>query len=83
MRIEDFIIMVFCLVDDALQKIIGSEPLRKRGFPPSLSDSEVIVPAKTNITLVLKGWCLSINLDSLSISLPQLQILMKDNQCVN
>ena len=42
MRIEDFIIMVFCLVDDAMQKIIGNTPLRKRGFQPSLNDSEVI-----------------------------------------
>lgn len=36
MRIEDFIINVFCLIDDAVQKIIGTEPLRKRGFQPSL-----------------------------------------------
>ena len=42
MRIEDFIINVFCLIDDAVQKIIGTEPLRKRGFQPSLSDGEMI-----------------------------------------
>lgn len=43
MRIEDFIIMVFCLIDDELKKIIAeNKALRTRGFPPSLSDSEVI-----------------------------------------
>jgi hypothetical protein len=40
MPILDFIITVFCLIDDEYKKI--PKPLRKRGFAPSLSDSEVI-----------------------------------------
>jgi len=39
--IEDFIISVYCLVDDALNKMVIT-PLRSRGFPPKLSDAEVI-----------------------------------------
>ena len=37
----DFIIAVFCVVDDIL-KALALPPLRKRGFAPGLSDSEVI-----------------------------------------
>src|SRR5215218_2257046 len=40
MPILDFIINVFCLIDDEYKKI--PKPLRKRGFAPSLSDSEVM-----------------------------------------
>ncbi len=41
MSLSDFIIFVFCVIDDELKKInLGS--LRKRGFQPSLSDSETI-----------------------------------------
>lgn len=39
---EDFIIAVFCLVDDQLKKIILGQRLRTGGFPPKLTDSEVI-----------------------------------------
>lgn len=40
MPIIDFIITVFCLIDDEYKKI--TTPIRKGGFPPALSDSEVI-----------------------------------------
>lgn len=40
MPILDFIITVFCLIDDEYKKI--SHPIRQRGFKPALSDSEVI-----------------------------------------
>ena len=42
MPIEDFIITVYCLVDNELKKIIDGYELRTRGFEPKLSDSEVI-----------------------------------------
>ena len=41
MLIEDFIIYVYCCVDDAYRKIVN-QPLRSRGFGPNLTDSEVI-----------------------------------------
>jgi hypothetical protein len=40
MPIIDFIITVFCLIDDEYKKI--RLPIRKGGFPPALSDSEVL-----------------------------------------
>jgi len=40
--IEDFIISVYCLVDDVLKKLLVDQKLRQRGFKPSLSDSEMI-----------------------------------------
>jgi IS5 family transposase len=42
MSMEDFIITVYCLIDDLLKKQIGNNKLRKRGFDPALSDSEMI-----------------------------------------
>ena len=42
MPIEDFIIAVFCCIDEILQQIAAKQPWRTRGFPPQLSDSEVI-----------------------------------------
>ena len=42
MPLEDFIITVFCLVDDYVEKLTKNISLRKRGFPPKLSDAEVI-----------------------------------------
>ena len=42
MPLEDFIITVFCLVDDQLKKILSDSKLRTRGFPPKLTDAEVI-----------------------------------------
>jgi hypothetical protein len=42
MSIEDFIITVFCLIDDELGKILKGKKLRQRGSSPGLKDSEVI-----------------------------------------
>lgn len=42
MSIEDFIIGVFCLIDDELKKILAGKRLRQRGPVPGLQDSEVI-----------------------------------------
>ena len=42
MSIDDFIISVFCLVDDELEKILRGKKLRQRGPGPGLRDSEVI-----------------------------------------
>ena len=42
MSIEDFIITVYCLVDAKFKKVIKKTSLRRRGFDPKLSDSEVI-----------------------------------------
>ena len=42
MSIEDFIIMVFCIIDDELEKMLQGKKLRQRGRIPSLTDSEVI-----------------------------------------
>lgn len=43
MLIEDFIISVFCCVVDSYNAIMkNSNPLRRRGFSPKLSDPEVI-----------------------------------------
>lgn len=41
MSMEDFIISVYCLVDEML-KLVAQQKLRQRGFEPKLSDSEVI-----------------------------------------
>jgi len=38
---EDFIIIVFCLVDEIFQSVVTDGALRKRGFPPKLTDVEV------------------------------------------
>ena len=39
---HDFIITVFCNVDDLWQEITQGQKIRRRGFTPSLSDSEVM-----------------------------------------
>jgi hypothetical protein len=41
MPLEDFIIYVYCCVDDAIRQLFKT-PLRTRGFAPKLSDTEVI-----------------------------------------
>jgi hypothetical protein len=41
MPVEDFIIYVYCCVEDICRTII-KQPLRTRGFKPKLSDAEVI-----------------------------------------
>jgi IS5 family transposase len=40
--IEEFIIAVYCCVDDGLRKLTQEEPIRGRGFEPGLSDAEVL-----------------------------------------
>ncbi len=42
MSIEDFIINVFCIVDEGYQKIVKDHRLRKRGYAPKLTDEEVL-----------------------------------------
>lgn len=42
MPLEDFIITVFCWVDEHLKALLGDHRLRQRGFAPKLTDSEVI-----------------------------------------
>ena len=39
---EEFIIAVYCEVEDALKVLTSGQPLRSRGFAPGLSDAEVI-----------------------------------------
>ncbi len=40
--IEEFIIAVFCCVDDLLQEVTQEHPIRSKGFAPALADSEVL-----------------------------------------
>jgi hypothetical protein len=54
---EDFIIAVFCCVDDFFQVITHGSLLRKRGFAPTLGDSEVI-------TMEIVGEFLGIDTDT-------------------
>ena len=42
MSIEDFIIAVFCIIDDELKKVLNGTRLRMRGVKPGLSDSEIL-----------------------------------------
>lgn len=42
MSIDDFIISVFCLIDDELKKMLKEQKLRQRGPSPALHDSEVL-----------------------------------------
>ncbi|CDH43709.1 transposase [Candidatus Contendobacter odensis Run_B_J11] len=42
MPLEDFIITVFCWVEEHWDSVIGGQRLRQRGFAPKLTDSEVI-----------------------------------------
>lgn len=42
MSIEDFIITVFCIIDDELEKLLNGKKLRQRGRHTLLTDSEVI-----------------------------------------
>jgi hypothetical protein len=41
-NIEEFIIAVFCCVDDVLKEIAKEEPIGRKGFKPALADSEVL-----------------------------------------
>jgi hypothetical protein len=40
--IEEFIIAVFCCVDDLLEEMTQAQPMRQKRFAPALTDSEVI-----------------------------------------
>lgn len=42
MSLEDFIITVFCIIDDEFEKVLDGRKLRQRGRHPMLTDSEVI-----------------------------------------
>ena len=42
MPLEDFIITVFCWVEERLESLLGQDRLRQRGFAPKLADSEVL-----------------------------------------
>lgn len=42
MSVEDFIIAVYCLVDDVMNELLKGRNLRHRGFNPALTDSEMI-----------------------------------------
>lgn len=42
MDLDTFIVTVFCLIDDALPKVMGEQRLRKRGPEPALADSEAL-----------------------------------------
>jgi hypothetical protein len=42
MSLEDFIITVYCLLDEELKKVLNEEKLRQRGFSPKLSDCEIL-----------------------------------------
>lgn len=56
LSLENFIIAVFCMVDDALKLMTQGQRLRQRGFAPALTDSEVI-------TLEIVGEFLGIDTD--------------------
>lgn len=40
--IEEFIIAVFCCVDDLLKELTQGHRMRQKGFAPALADSEVL-----------------------------------------
>lgn len=42
MDLDDFIIAVFCVIDEAVPQVMGGQRLRERGPLPALADSEVI-----------------------------------------
>ena len=53
--IYEFIIAVFCCVDDLLQELTQGQRIRQKGFAPALADSEVLtmeIVADTNLNQV-------------------------------
>lgn len=42
MDLDDFIITVFCRIDEAIPLVLDSQRLRERGPAPTLCDSEVV-----------------------------------------
>jgi len=55
MSTEEFIIIVYLIIEEIYPTIV-SEPLRKRGFPPALTDIEII-------TMQIVGECLKMDTD--------------------
>ncbi|AUX89037.1 MULTISPECIES: IS982-like element ISAba825 family transposase [Acinetobacter] len=55
MSTEEFIIIVYLIIEEIYPTIV-SEPLRKRGFPPALTDIEII-------TIQIVGECLKMDTD--------------------
>ena len=56
MRTEDFLLELYCLIDQMLREVVPAEGLRQRGPAPKLSDAEVI-------TLVAAGEFMGIDTD--------------------
>jgi len=56
MLTEEFIISVYCLVDDTMKNITENQKPRQRGPSPELADSETI-------TILIVGECLGLNGD--------------------
>ncbi len=42
MPVGDFVIWMYCWVDQKLNELVSDRLLRSRGFPPKLSDAEVL-----------------------------------------
>ena len=42
MPLEDFIITLFCWVEEHVNRLMGDQRLRQRGFAPKLTDGEVL-----------------------------------------
>jgi hypothetical protein len=57
MNLDDFIITVFCLIDDLLPHALGTRPVRASGPAPRLGDSEIL-------TMEIVGAYLGIEQDS-------------------
>jgi hypothetical protein len=56
LTIQDFVVIVYCLIDDLLTRLPQCSRLRSRGFAPALRDSEVI-------TMVVIGEFLGMDTD--------------------
>jgi len=56
LTIEDFVVVVYCLIDDVVTALQRRVRLRSRGFAPALRDSEVL-------TMVVVGELLGIDTD--------------------
>jgi hypothetical protein len=57
MNLDDFIIALFCLIDEAIAHVLAGQRLRQRGPQPKLRDSEVI-------TMEIVGEYLGLECDS-------------------
>ena len=56
LTLPDFIVVVYCLIDDLIPQVTAGQRLRRRGFPPGLAASEVI-------TMLVVGEFLGIHTD--------------------